>query len=96
MMRQWSYEGSTDQETFGDFITEMKDMIDEEPEGKSRTNIIMFDGASYHTAKRTQELIAKLGLKCLLNVPYSPELNPAEGFIKLHKALISGKLKNGR
>ena len=40
--------------------------------------------------------MAELGLRVLFNHAYCPEMNPAEQYIKVHKALISKKIRDGR
>jgi transposase len=47
--------------------------------------ILFFDNARVHHAIVVRELAQELDLKAFTNSPYSPELNPAEKFIRAHK-----------
>ena len=55
--------------------------------------IVFMDGAPYHTSVESQASIKELGIRVLVNCAYTPELNPAESYIKLHKALLSHQLR---
>jgi transposase len=49
---------------------------------------LFFDNARVHHAKVVQALSKELEIKAFTNAPYSPELNPAEKFIRAHKEKI--------
>ncbi len=46
------------------------------------------DNARIHTAVAIKDAVRELGLRLLTNCPYTPEINAAEKFIKVHKALL--------
>ncbi len=50
------------------------------------------DNATIHSAAATKAKIRELRLRALTNCPYTPELNPAEGFISLHKGLLKAEM----
>lgn len=41
-------------------------------------SVIVLDNATFHTSKRTQELVEQAGCELLFLAPYSPDLNPIE------------------
>ena len=52
-------------------------------------NIIFYlDGATIHTSKVNQAFYKQQSIKVLLAKSHTPELNPAEHFIKHHKQRI--------
>jgi transposase len=77
--------GTINGQIFADFLRQVKrDYIN------SRGNtfedcILFFDNARVHHAIVVRELAQELDLKAFTNSPYSPELNPAEKFIRAHK-----------
>lgn len=41
-------------------------------------SVLVLDNATFHTSKRTQELVQQAGCELLFLAPYSPDLNPIE------------------
>ena len=71
----------------------MKHLIKDDTHSITDT-ILFFDGAPYHQSNYCKSTIAKLGVKCMLNFPYSPELNPAEEAIRAHKMIVATQMRN--
>ena len=53
--------------------------------------VLVFDNATIHTSRKTQEFLVVYNLKALTIAPYTPQLNAAEFFILDLKANV-GKL----
>ena len=58
--------------------------------------VLVFDNATIHTSRTTQEFLVQNGLKALTIAPYSPQLKTAEFFIRDHKAKVGKLLLEGR
>jgi transposase InsO family protein len=58
--------------------------------------IYFFDNASCHKAKTVRQFIEDMGLRCMANAPYFPELNFAERFIKMHKTKLRQQISNAK
>lgn len=55
---------------------------------------VVMDNASYHKALAIREAIAKAGCRVLFLPPYSPDLNPIEGWWSAIKARIRAARRN--
>ena len=52
--------------------------------------VVILDNASFHSKKKTAEILAKKGCEALFMSPYSPDLNPIEQYW----AWCKNKIKN--
>ena len=71
-------------------------MVTEDENIKAEDVIILTDGAPYHRARKATSKMAELKMRVLFNMAYCPEFNPAEQFIKVHKALLTKRIRAGR
>jgi hypothetical protein len=58
--------------------------------------IIYMDGAAYHCSRLADAIYQEFDVRVLIGHPQSPEFNPAEWYIKYHKAIIGKQLRTGR
>ena len=77
--------GTNNADDFVAFIEEVNDKLNEHPVLKSRKVLIIFDNAPIHTSHKVKERVEELQLKALMLPSYSPEFNPVEYFIGIHK-----------
>jgi len=72
--------GFTKTDTFFDWLKD--DLLPEiqifSLKNKIRNLVLVLDNASFHKAKKIQELVESYGFKLLFLSPYSPDLNPIE------------------
>ena len=54
--------------------------------------VLMFDNARIHVTKTVKEKLQSCNMMAFTNCPYTPELNPAEAFIRIHKNIIKREL----
>jgi transposase len=66
------FEGTCNTEVFNEWLEQM--LLPELTAG----SVIVLDNATFHTSKRTQELVEQVGCELLFLAPYSPDLNPIE------------------
>ncbi len=66
---------------FCQFLVEVKQNVASRREYGIQDSLLFFDNATVHTSASTRHQIGLLGLRAMTNCPYTPELNPAEGFI---------------
>jgi transposase len=79
------FQGSTEGEIFEDFIEQLLPHCSRWPEPKS---VIVIDNTSLHRTDRVERLCAEVGVKLAYLPPYSPDLNPIEGFFAELKGFI--------
>ena len=68
------FNGHTDTKIFNQWIEEC--LIPELPPGC----VVIMDNASFHRSKKTRELIESANCRLVYLPPYSPDLNPIEGW----------------
>jgi transposase len=66
------FEGTCNTEVFNQWLEHM--LLPELTAG----SLIVLDNATFHTSKRTKELVEEVGCELLYLAPYSPDLNPIE------------------
>ena len=96
LLQHICFTGSNTSAVFGEFLAELKDTMKEYGILTDSLPIVFMDGAPYHTSVESQSTIKELGIRVLVNCAYTPELNPAEQYIKVHKALLSHQLRQQR
>lgn len=80
------FRGSTDAGVFEDFLDQLLRHCGKWPEPKS---VLVMDNASFHHSERIAQMCADAGVKLIYLPPYSPDLNPIEGFFSELKSFIS-------
>ena len=68
------------------YLTQLVQMLDAENKKWRKDTVIIWDGASYHTSKRTKSLCETLKIPLMVLGPYSYDMAPAE--------LLFAKLKS--
>jgi transposase len=66
------FEGTCNTQVFNQWLEHM--LLPELTAG----SVIVLDNATFHTSRRTQELVEQAGCELLFLAPYSPDLNPIE------------------
>jgi len=79
------FQGTTDSTVFEDFIEELLLHCGKWPEEYS---VLVMDIAPFHRSERIQQMCDAAGVKLLYLPPYSPDLNPVEGYFAELKAFI--------
>ncbi|EYB30534.1 hypothetical protein FG05_30174 [Fusarium graminearum] len=69
------YRGSTDTETFVDFIKQLLRHCNRWPEPES---VLVMDNATIHCSKEIEEMCERAGVKQVFIAPYTPITNPIE------------------
>ncbi|KAJ0141514.1 Uncharacterized protein HZ326_15609 [Fusarium oxysporum f. sp. albedinis] len=69
------YRGSTDTETFVDFIKQLLCHCNKWPEPES---VLVMDNATIHCSKEIEEMCERAGVKQVFTAPYTPVTNPIE------------------
>ena len=92
----WTQDENTNAVTFAAFLQELHQVATENKDIDGGDIIVLCDGAPYHRARKATSMMAELKLRVLFNAAYCPEMNPAEQFIKVHKALLTRQIRSGR
>ena len=77
-------------------IPKFKEFLQELRENNGDEKIALFmDNLSAHKSEKSRAEMARLGFRCIFNVPYSPELNPIEfAFSKIKSKFRSLRARN--
>lgn len=79
------YPGTTDAESFEDFIRQLLHHCGRYPEPKS---VLVMDNAAWHNEDTIERLCSEAGVKLLYLSPFSPPFNPIEEFFSELKTFI--------
>jgi transposase len=80
------------QADFQEFVKLLDFAIRQEINIDLKKALLVLDNARIHRAKNSIRLLEQYSICTLFCSPYSPELNLAERFIKLHKAKLKKSL----
>jgi transposase len=81
--------GATNQVGFISFLAPILAHLQTLQKTKSRSYFIFMDNATYHKTPHVHALIAKYGLPCIYNFPFSCFLNPIELFFQRLKGCMT-------
>ena len=76
----------------------LKLVVDESKKYSDQNNkvVIVWDNASIHKTQRVRDLLKTSKISMLTITPYSPWLNPVEGFIGSFKKKLWSEVNNGK
>ena len=86
------FTGSTDTLVFEEYIQELLKHCNPYP---GKNSVIVMDNAPIHQSARIDELCEQAGVKRVFLSPYSPDLNPVEGFFAQLKRYVRRHWKGG-
>ena len=89
MMAPLVFKGYCDTEVVATWVKEV--LLPELPKG----SVIIWDNASLHKSERLQRLIEESECHLLFLPPYSPDLNPIEGWWAVLKRAVTNELRQG-
>lgn len=87
------FTGSTDTLVFEEYIQELLKHCNPYP---GKNSVIVMDNAPIHQSERIDELCERAGVKRVFLSPYSPDLNPVEGFFAQLKRYVRRHWKGGQ
>ena len=79
-------QANSNKQVFGMFLRYLSLKLDRDRPGWRVTSLILLDGAAYHVADSTKQLIKKLRLPVSVLGPYSYQSQPAELFFSAFKS----------
>ena len=78
------------------FLQTLKDKLMKQDKDALKNTILIFDNARAHQARITKERAREMDFRCSTSIPYTPELNACEYFIKAHKLLMRKEIRDLR
>jgi hypothetical protein len=79
-------QANSNRQVFGMFLRYLVLKLDRDRPGWRDNTVILLDGASYHSAASTKELMAKLRLPVMMVGPYGYQASPCELFFAAFKS----------